>query len=132
MRISRFRTDRSAETNGVWVDAGEGLHLLIARAGNPRFQDAMRRLGHPLLPQIKTGTISEETSEGVLCRALAETILLNWKNLQDDDGKDIPYSVEKATQLLLEVRDFRSIVIELSQNVNLFRNEQTREILGNS
>jgi hypothetical protein len=132
MRISKFRTDRRAEEDGVWVDAGEGLQLRIARAGNPRFLEALRRLGAPLLPQVRTGTISEEASEDVLCRAMAEAILLNWGNLQDDDGKDIPYSREKAYQLLLEVRDFRLLVTELSQNVNLYRGEQTQRIVGNS
>lgn len=131
MRISKFRTDRRAEEDGVWVDAGEGLQLRIARWGNPRYQEAMRRLGSPLLPQIKTGTISEQASEEVLCKAMAETILLEWKNLQEEDGSEIKYSREKALELLRDVRDFRALVVDLSQNVNLFRAEQARDIVGN-
>lgn len=131
MKITKFRTNKQSEIDGVWVDAGEGLRLLIARQGNARYNESMRRHGSPLVPQIKSGSVSIDQAEQVTCRAMAETILLNWENLQDENGVNVPYSTDQAYKYLLEMRDFRDLVQELSNTVQNYREAQAGDMAGN-
>ena len=58
-------------------------------------------------------------------KALARYILLGWRNLTDDDDNSIPYSEEKAYELLCDPEnfDFRKIVVALSGEQEVFRKE---------
>ncbi|MDH3377783.1 MAG: hypothetical protein OEQ39_12615 [Gammaproteobacteria bacterium] len=127
MKISTFATDLDLEEKGVWVDIGDGGKLLIARLGNPRYQEAVRRLSKPHKTQIRNKTISEDLSDELLLKAMAESILLDWKGLEDDKGKVIKYSTETAFQLLRDLRDFRNLVVELATEQAAFRREETAQ-----
>ena len=46
------------------------------------------------------GDIPDELIDEVTNRCVAKTVLLGWRNLEDDDGNPIEYSHEKALELL--------------------------------
>ena len=129
MKINAFKTDLEKERFGTWVNGPEGLQLLVARSGNSRFLAEMRTLGKGKLTAAKIGAMSEEEALDIYVKAMSRTILLGWKNLQDESG-DVPYSVEKAEEYL-KIRDFRELVEEVSKDAERFREGVTSEILGN-
>lgn len=131
MKLSRFTTDSTLELNGVWVDIGEGAKLLVARVGNPRYRERLRALMKPYKRQVRTDTLPEDLSEDMVLRAFSETILLGWEGLEDEDGKAVPYSREKAYELLRDLRDFRAIVAEIAQEQETYRAMEA-EAEGNS
>lgn len=132
MKISALKTNRQSEVEGIWVDGPEGLRLKVARMGNPKYQAAVRRIGKPHARQLRQLTADTAIVEDVSKRAVAETILLGWENLQDNDGKDIPYSSQKAYELFNEVPDFYTMVCEYASDVQLYRDDAMQEAQGNS
>jgi hypothetical protein len=55
---------------------------------------------------------------------MAKFVLLDWKNIQDDDNKDVPYSKEMALKWLTEHSDFYRLVLDLSQDAGLYRDDE--------
>lgn len=131
MKISRFATDLGLEEEGVWVDIGEGAQLKVARVGNPRYRSRVRELSKPYKRQIRADILPEDMSDEIVLRAFSETILLDWKGIEDDNGEPIPYSHENAYELLKGLRDFRTLVADVAQEQETFRRVEAEEE-GNS
>lgn len=127
MKISKFATDLDLEEGGVWVDIGDGAQLKIARIGNPRYQKVIRRLRAPYRAQIRNKTIPEDVSDDLVVKAIAECILLDWKGLEDDNGKSIKYSQDRAYELLTGLKDFRLLVAEIAMEGEAFRMAEAEE-----
>ena len=122
--INKLRTNPKSETDGVWVDAGAGLQLKIARLGNPNYSKRLNVLLKPLRSQWSgVGEISPGDVEKVTIQAMSECILLDWKNLTDmvgDAEVPVPYSPEKSLELL-KIPDFAEIVSGFARKAELFR-----------
>ena len=127
MRLGTLAYDKSKEEDGVWCDGPEGLRLKIARIGNPQYQSYLRKLAS----KAKRTSQLVENSEGWTIKATAHHILKGWENLQDDDGKDIPFSVPIAEEFLARYSDLLQMVQEFATDMDLFRKEELEESAGN-
>ena len=127
MKISNFKTDRTRETQGVWVDIGDGARLLIARLNNEHYKQVFLHVSRPYKAQVRTGTMQEDLAEDLLCQCYSKAILLNWEGLQDDGGNEIPYSEEKAYELLKALPDFRALVEDFATTRELYRKEELEQ-----
>lgn len=129
----QFKTDDKKETGGVWIGVGAGAELLIARKGNRRYTDKLKRINaeRSVQRRVALDTLPEDESIEIMAEIMAETILLGWKGIKDN-GVDVEYSVENAKSRLIEYKDFRRLVDELSEEQALFREEQRKEATKNS
>ena len=131
MKISEFKTNTDAEKEGVWIEVGAGLRLRVARLGNPSYEAYIRKHGRKHLIQLKTGTLTDDKEVLELTRrAMARHVLVDWENLQDDDGINVEYSVERAEEYLA-IKDFMELVFKLSGERELFKQQRDEEDLGN-
>jgi len=128
MKISEFATDVQAEVEGVWIDVGDGLKLRVARFGNKRFQRYLASMAKPFSRTSPTN----EIAEGILRKAIARHVLMDWENLTEEDGTDIGYSEEKAVELFESHNDFYMLVQDLSKEVDNFKRTTDEEAEGNS
>lgn len=130
---AQFKTDDKKETQGVWIGVGNGAELLIARKGNKRYNDKLKQVNKERSVQrrVQLDTLPEDESVEIMAEIMAETILLGWKGIKDD-GVDIEYSVAVAKSRLIEYKDFRKLVDELSDEQALFREEVRKESAKNS
>jgi hypothetical protein len=113
MDFDREFANPEKEKEGVWIDYRNGSSVKIARVGNPNFtriQDAKQR---PHIRKIRNGTLSTAVETRILCESMAESILLDWKGFQRG-GKELKYSSDIATELMLQSIDFRNDVAEMS------------------
>lgn len=124
MKISSFKTDTALEVNGVWVDIGEGASLLVARVNNPKFVKEYREKLRPYRHSMQKKKLASDVEQRLVIETSAKTILLDWKGLTDDEDNEIVYSVEKATELLTDLPDFRELVLEIANNMEAFRREE--------
>lgn len=131
MELSKYKTDETLEREGVWVDMGDGFHVRIARDGNPKHSAAVSRLTKPFKQQIRRGTLGQEKLAEIAAQAMAEAIVLDWQGLYDD-GKEIPYSQEKAYEILYNYPDLRRDIADLSSEMETFRAMDEEEAAGNS
>src|SRR6059036_496501 len=102
----RFRTDPSRETKGVEVHLGEDFHVMVARSGNRASVAKYRELmSDPAVALAsRANNLTDEQMNRIVIEVTANCILVGWRGLTQD-GKEVPYSVAKAKELLA-VPDF--------------------------
>lgn len=131
MKLSSIKRDTNAAETGVWINkVYQDLDLKIASAGNRKYLDMLRQLMKPYQRNYKT--MADEIFVEIQNRAIAKHVLVDWRNLQDDLGNDIAYTPEKAFELLQDAEnsDFRKLVVDLSEEAELFRKEALEELVG--
>jgi hypothetical protein len=155
--IDLFKTDRDLEASGVWVTIEHGVRLRVARMNNPEYLAYLRMLMTPHRQAIRSAgrrykkdgedkafaELSEDLLEELTAKAMARHILLGWEELYepelDEDGDPVlddddnpklvavPYSVEKAEEFLTTYREFYLIVMEVSNDESLYREQVQKD-----
>jgi len=115
-----FGTSTELENDGVWVDLGDGASIKVARAGNKSNRALIKRLIAPHKVALRNDKLPDETLEKLTIEAMASTILLDWKGI-DEDGKPVPYNTQNALRLLTDYKDFRDQVSAFSSELALFQ-----------
>lgn len=132
MNIRTFQTDKSLETEGVWQDVGDGGELLIARLGNKKYQDAVRKRMKPYKQAIKQDRLPDEVADKIVVTALADHILLDWRGIKDGpDGPVVEYTRETAIAWLTDMPDFRELVLALANDMESYRTADIEDDAGN-
>lgn len=132
MKLSDMKTDLTREVEGVWVPLDENASVLVARFNNKKHAAAIERLRAPYRAQISTGRgISDEVSNKIALESMLEAILLDWKGILGDDGKELPFTKENA-RVALEIKDFRDIIAGIALQREIFRKAEVEEAVKNS
>ncbi len=90
-------TKRTAE--GKWVRWIDGVELKIASLRQKPYLDERRALLKPHVRAVRDEKIDGDELVIVFAPAIARHVLKDWKGLEEG-GKPLPYSVEKAAELL--------------------------------
>ena len=126
-----FGTDPKKEQEGVWRDdIGGDIRMKIARIGNPNYQKRFQTLSKPHRRAIRRGTLPDDIAEKLLIQCLAETIVLDWENVQYE-GEDLPYSVENAVRLLTDIPELRNIINDIANELEGYQTEDDEEAVEN-
>lgn len=124
--LSKYKTDKDAETNGVWVEVDNGVELKVARINNDKAREERRRLEKPYR-NFANGA-PEHVQEDILRKVVSKHVLLDWKGVTDDDGKPLTFSAETAEKLFKEFPDFLNDVLNLSMARETFAAEATEAV----
>jgi tRNA splicing endonuclease len=125
MRVFTKPEDAELEQEGVWLPYGDGSEFLIARTGTPANRRAYERAQQPYLAKIRRRKeLRQDEKLDVLARTLSESVLLNWRGIQDIKGKDLPYSKETAYQVLVADQDVREFVLQQADLAENFREDE--------
>lgn len=132
-KISSLKVDPKKEVEGVEVDF-DGWILIIARAGNPRYVEERDRILEPIKKGFRRGNLPVDVVLKAQKKAAAKFILVGWRNLQDEDGVDIPYSSEKALEFFNdpEMGNFYDDVFMFASTQENYRKENIKEQSKNS
>jgi hypothetical protein len=131
-----FGTERSKETEGVWIvygaDKDKDPRFKVARAGgdNLKYNQAMVRKIRPYQRVINNQGNAPDSAtlkliEKLTQEAFIETCLLDWANVrQGKKGPLIPFSQESAAALFKKLPDLYRDLAEQSQQLTNFRSEE--------
>lgn len=123
LRLSDFKSDKRKVNGGVWVQIGDGAEILVARLQNEAHRSLVNRLMSPHRHFEQRGQeVPADILKAIGLQAMAQTVLLGWRGIIDDDGTEIPYSAEEAMKAL-EIDDFSEMVIINAGNRKLFRSD---------
>ena len=116
--------------SGTWTSY-QDADFLIAHAGNAKFQRTMARLQKPFRRKIEKGEMDPVDQKKVLIQAISESILLDWKGVDGDDGQPAQYDRKLGQKLLANDESFREFVMEFAMDLQNFKDEEM-EHEGNS
>lgn len=123
-----FDADLSSVDDGVWKEY-EGASFLVAHISNMKFQRALARLQQPHRRRLQEGTLDPKTNQRIVCEAMADGVLLGWKEVKTRSGGTVEFSKENALSLLTRDPAFRDWITEVSTQIANFRDEEV-EALG--
>lgn len=121
---------RKKQEKGVWTTFG-GSQFLVAHSSALKFQRILTRLQAPHRRKIERGNLDPAVSKEILCQAMAEGLILDWKDVIDSQNNVVPFSTEMAAQALANNYDLRDYLQEFSIDLENFRQEEIKEE-GNS
>lgn len=133
-KLSSLRIDAGKDLEGVWTSYAVGIELKIARLGNPNYRAYMRKIGRPHKAQLRHGLMDDDKLEMLSKEALAHTVLLDWRNVEDDNGTPIQYTPERGLELFEdpEYADLYSFVVDFANTAENYRNQEMQEAVKNS
>lgn len=127
---AQFKTNTSMETEGIYLNYGpnsQGKDILIriARAGgsNQNYSKRMEAKTKPYRRQIQNETIERALLERIVREIYAETVVLGWENVEDENGNELPFTYDNCLKLFTDLPDLFTDVQEQSQRAALFRQE---------
>lgn len=116
--------NESAAEAGAWGKY-RGVDLLIARAGNQRFERLFRTLVKPHERQLEKNNLDKDTMADIWAEVVSKTILLDWKNFPGG----LEYSQENAKELILNDKDAADYVKDFSESLDNYLAEDTDNTL---
>lgn len=126
----KYNFDSKKEIEGVWESISSDAKLLIARMGNPAFQKAYSKLPKFVQTEIDNKSIDDEEGSIILSDIIGKTILLGWKGI-GENGKEIKFSESNAISYLKKYPNFRQLVIDISNETEIFHKNEVEEDLKN-
>lgn len=118
------------QTDGVWTEFGDSK-FKVASTSSTKFQRILNRLQAPYRKKMEKGTLDPKVSKDILCEAMSEGLLLDWKNVVDGNGAEVAFDSEVAKRALLNNDDLREYLSEFAADLENYRTEEVKE-LGNA
>lgn len=125
----RFKTDPDKEKEGMPVRFDDTTVITVARAGggNKKYVKAMERV------QRKLNVRQPDNSESmeILREVYADTVILSWEGVVDEDG--IPMLCDKPNKIKL-LHDLPELFTELrrvAESMETFKAAEIEESAGN-
>jgi len=115
--------DNDKKKNGFWSDYDGDSSFLIASTSSTAFQLRFSALQKPFSRKIEKNELKPEVSLNILCTALAECVLLDWKGCADSTGKDVPYTYEAALFALKNNDLLREFIQEQAMDISNFEKQ---------
>lgn len=138
--FEKYSTNVEEEASGKWFDLhvnkdNSVCRLKIARNDfkyNPKFTEATLKYYDELEAEHGKG-VKKSHPAAIECerKIIAETVLVGWENVQDMKGDDIPYSFEKALELLRALPHLVDDIKALAENYENYKAEKMEENAGN-
>lgn len=129
----QFETNSQCEVDGLFLhlgpnSKGDEIKFKLARAGgkNVAFGKSMEKHTKPVRQLISMNLLSPDKAEAIVRAVFIEAVLKGWDNVEDRDGKLIPYTPENADQLFRDLPDLFATLQEYSKEASVFRDNSTK------
>lgn len=127
--FQQYKTDPELERKGILFELGFNervnlpIALRLARAGgaNSAFQKTLEAKMKPYRRQLQTETMDNKTGERLLREVYAQSVVLGWENVDDENDQAMTFSVENCIRLFETLPDLFKDVQEQSQKSALYR-----------
>lgn len=130
-----YRTDGDIEKEGVLIRFTDKVAFKVRRYGgtnNTEFKKASKKYFKPHAKQIERGAIDPNLARELVIKSFVEGCLVDWEGVEID-GEVKDYDPKLAIDLFKELPDLFDELLDQSQNVSNFREEEEgTEDLGNS
>lgn len=137
-----FKTDKVAETEGVWLEIGindhngRSIRIKLSRmsTSNKRYTKQLNTVTKPHQSAIQNDALDNDLARKMLQEVFADTIILDWDNLpkseltgNDEDTEDLEFNRENVLALFKEMPDLYDDWEGRANKASAFR-EAEREV----
>lgn len=144
--FKQFKTDSKIEKEGILLDYGPNKDLpaneageypvtliRIARAGgaNEAYNKRIEALSKKHRRQIQNDAMEVAQLRELTMHAVADTVILGWENVTDEDKNPMPFSRDNALKLFKQLPDLFNDVQEQAAKAALFRTTIREDDLKN-
>lgn len=128
-----FKTDEVLETKGIVQDFGD-FKITIARAGgaNKKFAKASEEKFRPHRRALEAGLMSEELTTKILAEVFADSVILGWENVTDENGQPMEFTRENVIKLLTDLPELFTDIRAQATKLALYRRDDTEAAVKNS
>lgn len=123
----QFDADLSSIDKGVWTE-WNGSKFLVAHISNMKFQKMLARLQQPHRKKLEQGSLDPQTNRDILCKAMSETVLLDWKDVGSVSGDQVPYNAQNAFHALQMDPEFRDYIADFATQMANYRSTELGEL----
>ena len=127
----QFKTDETLEKQGIQLsygnnDNGEEILIIISRAGssNSNYTRVVEAKTKPYRRQIQAETLPRDVSDKIMREVYAESIVLGWSGVCDQDGNSLSFTKENVIKIFTDLPDLFEDVKEQANKASLFRSEE--------
>ena len=135
----QFGLSQEKAQKGVWItidlgDGGAPFKFLLARYGrNNRKWAAKADLYYRQNKRrVDANLVPPEEERQAFMKFFVEAVLLDWEGVADTDDRPIPYSSEAALKLFAGCGGLYEYLLEESQDIVNFQDQETEKIAGES
>ncbi len=134
MKLSEASTNVSLEDDGVWVTMTGGWEAKVRSTSNINFRRMQQKQMAAHRKTFARGQALDPALEDQLAlKRIVETILIDWRGLEDENGTPIECTKENAYKILGD-RQYRHMLDDISDaasTAETFRAVELEEDLGN-
>ncbi len=124
-----FGTDKTLETNGIWLEIDGEASFLIRRIGtsNSDYVRMLRAKTKPHNRSIENHTLDPKIEQKIYLDVFVSTALLDWKNVKDKDGKVIEFSKSAAIELFSDLPELLKYLMNFASEFENYRREELED-----
>lgn len=133
-KLSAIKADMSKVEEGQWTTYSAGIQLRIASTSSTAYRQARNDILKPYMRMTRQRTIDPDRVVELLKPAAARHLLLDWRYIEDENGKAIKYSPEKALEFFNDpaLKDLYDFVLEVAGESELYRQQAADDEAKNS
>ena len=117
---------KQTSSNGVWTEYLGGK-FIIAKSGTARHVKIQADVFDPVKHLMNLPSFKDDDRKKLYAEVVAKSLLVGWRDMVDDDGNEIPYSVEAAQEMVLEIPELLEFVTQFSINHANYRAQTVEE-----
>lgn len=127
-----FRRDDSLEVEGVWFDFGV-IQIKMARAGggNKKFAASLAKKMKPYQGSLQFESLPLETRERVFQELYAESVILDWKGVLDEDQNPYPFTYDNVIEFFQQYPEVFNMVLTEATKFSNFKFAEDEETVTN-
>ena len=126
----QFATDKNVERDGDVLSYGKNsknkdINIRIARAGgaNIRYTKLLEAAIKPYRRQLQNETMDNGVAEDITMRVYAQSVVLGWEGVEDENGNDMEFTVENCMKLFKDLPDLWADIQSQATRAALFRQD---------
>lgn len=125
----RYKTDERLETEGTWVDFGDGVRFRILSEHSPKLR-GLRKTQQKKYRNYLLAMDVPPHIEDTMQVEQAVAAVAGWDGVTDEAGKALPYTAENVRKVLTDLRDLRRDVLFASGTAETFKPSEVVEAMG--
>lgn len=131
---NRFKTNQQAETEGTWLNFGDGLRVKVRSTDSTVVREYQAKLFKKNRQALSAngGILPPAVQDEMDVELLTNVVIVGWEKVTDETGKELEFNRMNVAKVLRDLREFRKEIQYLAGLGETFRDAGFEEQLGNS